>query len=273
MAQHSVSDPLEPAFEQHVRAAFKEHAPEHVEVDRAWAVVAGRLTFGAESTLRTTTASAWWARSSGRRRPGWRAMLVATVAVLALPVLLMGAGFLRERLSALDPGMQRIIDEHLYQSIGQNQTVDGITITLTAAYADEGRTVFFYRVAMSPALAQRYESAAIGSWSLTDEQGNESTVAPPATGGVGICSAWQSEARSQDCYMVQGPFHPAASATQISLALDITRVYLIGPGSAHVQITGDWQFQSNVPFHHMNVGSVEQFFPHLLHLVPGGQQP
>jgi hypothetical protein len=73
--------------------------------------------------------------------------------------------------------------------------------------------------------------------------------------------------------MVEGPFHPTAGASRVTLTLDITKIYLNRAAGGYDELTGHWRFQFALPFHETNVGSVEQFFPHLLHLLPTGQQP
>ncbi len=267
MARQANSDPMETAEERLLRATYNERAPQHIETDRAWAAVAPRLLLQAASVRPGGRVWVHSTQSGGRRRFGWLGRLGLAAAVVALPIALMGVGFVKERLTPLDPGMQRIADEGLYHAVGQSQTVDGVTITVTNAYADEGRTVIYYRVQMSPALAQSNRNALIGSWDLSDARGVE------PTGGIGTCSAWDSVTRSSSCYMIAGPLHPAASASDITLTLDITTVYLTQTDGAQGDAHGHWRFLFTTPYHHINVGSVEQFFPHLLHLAPTSSQP
>ena len=267
MPQRSDSDLLESAEEQALREMYLERAPEHVETERAWAAVAQRLAPQPASAGRRRRMRLWAPRSSGQRS-GWRAGMGAAAALVALPLLLMGAGIAKERLMSLDPGMQRIADERLYQEVNQSQTVDGVTITVTGAYADEGRTVYFYHVRISPELARHYQSALLGQLNVTAEP----TSVQSAGGGLGVCAPWDSVTKSLSCYLVQGPFEPGA-ASHITINFDISRVYLSPPGAGSDEIDGHWRFQFTIPFHHMNIGSVEQFFPHLLHLAPTQPQP
>lgn len=269
MTQRSDSDLLESAEEQALRELYLERAPEHVETERAWAAVAQRLAPQPASAGRRPQRLRLWAPRSSGQRSGWRAGIGAAAALVALPLLLMGAGIAKERLMSLDPGMQRIADERLYQEVNQSQTVDGVTITVTAAYADEGRTVFYYRVQLSPEMARQYQRADLGSWDFTDSQGNT----PSGSGGVGTCAPWDSATRSVACYMIAGPFAAGSAASQIALRLDISRVYLLPAGSGSSEVDGQWRYQFTIPFHHINIGSVEQFFPHLLHLAPTQPQP
>jgi hypothetical protein len=268
MTQRSDSDLLESAEEQALRELYLERAPEHIETERAWAAVAQRLA-PQPADARRIRGLRHWATRPGGRRSGWRAGLGAAAALVALPLLLMGAGIAKERLMALDPGMQRIADERLYQEVNQSQTVNGVTISVTAAYADEGRTVFYYHIQLSPELAQRYQRVDLGSWDFTDSQGNT----PSGSGGLGTCAPWDSATRSVACYMIAGPFAAGAAESHIALRLDISRVYLTPAGAGSSAVDGQWRYQFTIPFHHINIGSVEQFFPHLLHLAPTQPQP
>jgi hypothetical protein len=272
MARRSESNPLDTAEERQLRALYLARAPEQIETDQAWAAVAPRLALQSTSARQRRGLGLWPTSASGRRFD-WRTRLGIAAALVALPVMLMGVGLVKENLMPIDPGMQRIADEGLYQYVNQSQTVDGVTITVTAAYADEGRTVFYYHVRLSPQLARYNQSAAIGAWNLTAEQAATQANAPTGDGGLGVCAPWDNATRSASCYMVQGPFTSGATATHITLTLDISRVYLMPTGAGSTEINGQWRYQFTIPFHHMNVGSVEQFFPHLLHLAPVRPQP
>lgn len=269
MTQRSDSDLLQSAEERALREVYLERAPEHVETERAWVAVAQRLAPQHVSANLPHRLRLWARRPSGRRM-GWRARLGAAAALVALPLLLMGAGIAKERLMSLDPGMQRIADESLYQDVNQSQTVGGVTISITAAYADEGRTVFYYHIQLSPELAGQYQRADLGSWNLTTSEG----YAQSGNGAIGTCAPWDSTTRSGSCYMIEGPFAAGAAVSHVTLTLDILRVYLLLPaGSSSSVMEGHWRYQFTIPFHHINVGSVEQFFPHLLHLAPTQPQP
>jgi hypothetical protein len=270
MTRHSETPQQDTAEERLLRTMYDERAPKRIDTNQAWAAVAPRLALQSAGARRGL--GLWPTRASGRRT-SWRTGLGIAAALVALPVLLMGAGLVKERLIPIDPGMQRIEDEGLYQRLNLSQTVEGVTITITGAYADEGRTVFYYRVQLSPELARQYQSAAIGAWDLTADQAAQATRAPAVAGGLGVCSPWDSATRSASCYMVQGPFDAGATASRITLALYISRVYLISTGSGSSEINGHWRYQFTIPFHHINIGSVEQFFPHLLHLAPTQPQP
>lgn len=272
MTPRSESDLLDGAEEQALRDLYYQHAPEHVESEHAWAAIAPRLALQSAGARQKRGLRLWAPRPSGERR-GRRAGLGVAAALVALPLLLMGAGLAKEQLMALDPGMQRIADEHLYREVGQSQTQDGVTITVTAAYADEGRSVFYYHIQLSPALARQYQRADIGSWDFTDGQVNTPTQSPNVSGGLGTCAPWDIATRSASCYMIDGPFTAGATASQITLILAISRVYLTSRESGSREIRGLWRFQFAIPYHHNNIGSVEQFFPHLLHLAPTQSQP
>jgi hypothetical protein len=175
---------------------------------------------------------------------------------------------IRESTMALDPGMQRIADEHLYQVIGQSRQADGITITVTAAYLDQGRTVIYYTLELAPAQRARYKRADLGSWTLADQAGAE----PTGTGGLGTCEPWPSDGSPVHCYTLEGPVPQTASSQTVSLRFEVTRVYLLTKLGQQGVASGPWSFAFTVSYHQTNIGSVAQFFPHLLHLLPG-QQP
>lgn len=258
---------LEHAEEDAIATALAAHAPTDIEVEGAWAAVRSRLPLAnaapASAADRVTAPRSW-----RPVRRGWRAAAVLVAATCVLGVALGGAGLIRERTMALDPGMQRIADEHLYQEIGQTRQADGVTITVTAAYLDRGRSVIYYTVALAPVQRATYTRADLGSWSLTDQAGAE----PEGTGGLGTCEPWPSDGSPMHCYLLEGPMPEAANARTVVLQLVVSRVYLQTSGRAHAEATGPWSFAFSAPYHDTNIGSVMQFFPHLLHLVPG-QQP
>jgi hypothetical protein len=263
MARFLASDPQERATEELLQATFQERAPATIEVDHSWAAVSGRLALVGQKQRPARTSVRQSLGLGGSYLARRRRALIAVAAVLLLPILLLGAGYVKEHYLGTDPGTQRIEDEHLYTDIGQRQEADGITVTITHAYADEGRTEVFYAVLLSPELEKRYHGAFLIEWSLTDQQGAE----PSGGGGLGTCTGWNGGDGRVYCTMIEGPFHPAAGVNQLIISLNVVKVALMG-SSPHDMRTGPWDFQFALPFHQMNIGSVEQFFPHLLHLHP-----
>jgi hypothetical protein len=263
MARHLASDPQEHTTEHLLQATLQERSPATVETERAWSAVAIRLTFAGQERGAGTAPAHPRRAFLGSYLDRRRRALIAVAAVLLLPILLLGAGFVREHYLGTDPGTQRIEDEHLYTTIGQRQVADGITITVTRAYADEGRTEVFYTVQLSPDLERRYEGAFLIQWSLTDLQAAE----PSGGGGLGTCTGWNGGDGRVYCTMIEGPFHPATGLSQLTISLHVAKVALMGTPSGDVR-TGPWDFQFGLPYHYLNIGSVEQFFPHLLHLHP-----
>lgn len=263
MARYPASDPQERSAEDLLQATFQERAPATVDVDRSWAAVAERMAFAGQDRRLANAAVRGRPGLGGSYLVGRRRALIAVAAVLLLPILLLGAGYVKEHYLGTDPGTQRIEDEHLYTNVGQRQEADGITVTITRAYADEGRTEVFYTVQLSPELEKRYRGAFLIEWSLTDQQSAE----PSNGGGLGSCTSWNAGDGRAYCTMIEGPFHPAAGVNQLIINLNVVKVALIG-SSPHDIRTGPWDFQFALPFHHMNIGSVEQFFPHLFHLHP-----
>jgi hypothetical protein len=251
MPAYPSTNSSETSEEALLRATFQEHAPADVALDTAWAAVARRLS-AARAPERTPRLL---------RRLQRKVALPLAAAALALAVVLGAAGYAaaQDPFSLHDPGMLMITIGHLYQDIGQRQEADGVTITVTRAYADEGRTVIEYTLKLAPHLAQRYNSASLGSWLETEGHGLQTT----GETGFLSCTGLPAGGGPESCVMVHGPYQPGAAIHHLDLTLEVSAVYLINREGTATQ-TGPWRFHFSLPYHRTNAGSIQQFLPRLI---------
>lgn len=238
----------ETAQEIALRATLQEHAPDAIEHERAWMAVRDRLPVaalaGTKNTGRRqfspTTARRWW-----RKTP----VLVA-LAVFAFVLMGAASGIYFWGGPFGDPGIQLIGDQHLYSDIGQKLQIEQVTITVTKAYADMGRTLIAYDVQIPASLASKYGNVVILSFSVKDQSGEE------AGGTYTECTAMPRDGSPMHCLMTLAAFHPAASVSRLVIIWEIDKIALNPPGSASAEIhTGNWRFQFALPFHRVNHGS------------------
>lgn len=253
-------DPVETGDEALIRGVLREHAPADVDVERGWTLVASRCMDGTPVESRSVPVSRWLQGWPGRakvaqstRRGGWRRMALPMAAAMVLLVLLAGGGFLYSFLrdsSLGDAGLHRIESEHLYTVIGQVRRADGVAVSLRWAYADEGRTTLALDVQLDPGMAQRYVNDVIGSFDLSDQQGESPDVS------YEMCDGLSSDGMTH-CIIELAAFHPASGARQLTLTLRINQVFLNRKNSSATDIpTGPWVFQLTIPFHQTSLGAL-----------------
>ena len=134
-----------------LRATLHAQASEMVDTDAAWEVVAPRLaTSGAVVSQR---------RKVGPFAGVSRGLLVAA-ASLALVVALAGAGVGAAYWGGLfgGPKGKLISNQQLYTTIGQSQTIDGVTASIDLAYADPDDTY----IAFDPSLDRQNNDLDLG---------------------------------------------------------------------------------------------------------------
>lgn len=239
---------VETAQETALRATLQEHAPDAIELERAWTAVRGRLPVGEQASTKnnglrlfpTAEARRWW-----RKTP----VLVA-LAVFAFVLMGAASGIYFWGGPFGDPGIQLIGDQHLYSDIGQKLQIEQVTITVTKAYADIGRTLIAYDAQIPASLASKYGNVVILSFSVKDQSGEE------VGGTYTECTAMPRDGSPMHCLMTLTAFHPGPSVSQLVITWEIDKIALMPPASAKSEIyTGNWRFQFTLPFHFVNHGS------------------
>jgi hypothetical protein len=224
--------------EQLLRTTLHAHTPQDIDVDHARALMQRRL-FG-DSALAT-----------GRT---WRRGYVIP-AFVALALLLMGSGFAGGYYfwggPFGDPGLQLIGDQHLYQDINQSQPVGPVTITVTKAYADSGRTLIAYDIQVPAAVAAQNIDIEVGSLSVTE------AITGELQGGALIeCTTFPRHGGVKHCLLTMPPLHPAAQASHVQLTFAILRLYLFPTDQkGDVIINGTWAYTFPLVFHIQNQGT------------------
>lgn len=238
----------ETAQETALRAILQEHAPDSIELERAWTAVRGRLPVAGQVAAKTSGLRLF---SAGDARRRWRKTPVL-VALAVFAFVLMGAasGIYFWGGPFGDPGIQLIGDQHLYSDIGQKLQIEQVTITVTKAYADMGRTLIAYDVQIPANLSNKYGNVVILSYSVKDQSGEE------PDGTYTECTAMPKDGSPMHCLMTLTAFHPGPSISQLVITWEIDKIALMPPTSASAEIhTGDWRFQFSLPFHRVNHGS------------------
>jgi Domain of unknown function (DUF4179) len=234
--------------ERALRATLRAYAAGEVDTQAGWEAVAPRLT------------SAGAGSATQVRRPGplagvSRGVLVAA-AVVALVVALAGAGVGTAYWGGLfgGPKAQLIGDERLYTTIGQSQTIGGVTVTIDKVYADPSDTYIAFNFTMPDAMAKNYTSVIANKFTITDAAGNE------ARGSGYVCEPlWHDQIFYHDgverCLMDLGPFQPAAEATTLTLKVEIGELWLFRAADHERDfLTGPWRFSFSLPFHQQSLG-------------------
>lgn len=128
-------------------------------------------------------------------------------------------------------------DQSVYQPLSQTATDHGITIQLTQAYADEGRTVLVYTI------------RPLGFTNQT----NLSSTTPQKQEALSYTSCDVQDG-SYHCYWVQPSFLVPTGTHTLTLTWDIGQVIpqaSVSPSVSRLaSIKGDWHFVFTIPFHH-----------------------
>jgi len=136
----------------------------------------------------------------------------------------------------------RFGDPNLYQTLGQQRVSQGITIKVTKAYADEGRTIIAYDISsQNPG-----QSVLVMAYDLTSVTPQNHEILTNIE-----CDAPQSGL--SHCYMIQPSFRVPAGINKLDLDWNVTQVMINGKRSF---IAGTWHFAFSVPFHHENQQSL-----------------
>ncbi len=242
--------------EMALRATLHARAGEMVDTDAAWAAVAPRL-------------AASGAVVSHKRRIGSlagvsRGMLVAA-AMMALVVALAGAGVVYWGDIFGGPKTQVLINEQLFTTIGQRQTIDGVTVSIDRAYADPDDTIIIFTFTMPYDMASRYSNVIANRMEITDAAGNEAH-------GMGTVSNYVCEPLWRDplfhrdgaehCLIDLGPFQPPAGASSLNLRFEAGELWLFRATDHEREIlSGPWRFQFTVPFHQQSHGPAGPYAP------------
>lgn len=130
----------------------------------------------------------------------------------------------------------------LYQSIDQSRSDHGVTITVTKAYADEGRTIIVYEIAAKDTTKQYYPDA----YNL-----NGSTPQKQEPVQATECNGWKQGI--DYCYMILPAFEVSKDVNRLTLTWDVPKLLVVQPGVNKIPtIKGSWHFTFTVPFHHVN---------------------
>jgi hypothetical protein len=224
---------------------FAEHTPQTVDVEVGWAQVQPRLMAMASTAHHTPL---------NLRMPR-RAIAAAVVLALVLTSagFLMGFAyshacfnggtlFLCSDIPQLDTG-------NFFQTINQQQTVQGVTMTITSVYADRGATLIAFTTQLSPELAAKYDSAyPIG---LTVISTSGSYAGLPADGRGMLCDDPARDHGITACYARFGPFHPGTTAQTIDISVVVASMDL-HRRAIDATIAGPWQFRFMMQFSQQN---------------------
>lgn len=181
-------------------------------------------------------------------RQPYRASRIAIIAALLAIVVLTGSVFayalepLLSRVFNMESGSQKVLQDNLFQPIGQSQTINGFTVTLERAYADANRVIIGYTIVKPK--GHIYNSTMLSDTSLTTEQGI--TLRPIDGYGYGNRAGPDATAPSFDASIIQGTpkeLHLRFEATGIDVAEQN------GPSIKFFQVKSLLAFNFTVVFH------------------------
>ena len=190
-----------------------------------------------------------------RKRLGWRGIALAGLAAVLVSAALVGAGYGAATYFGLpapftNHELQLIGDAHLYTTINQTRTDQGVSVTIDKAYADEGATYIAYHSSGMASATRDANYFIWASFDVADQTGEE------PTGGTSSCLEGPGNGGAQNCLLSMGPYHPAAGVSTLSMTISIHTMFVQRAGSAQmITLHGDWSFQFNLPFHRTNRGS------------------
>ncbi len=172
------------------------------------------------------------------RKPLGRGMKVGLLGALAAVLLLTLTG------ASLVLGWWNPLfgNPDLYQSIGQSRSDHGVTITVTQAYADEGRTIIVYEIAAQDT-SKQYNPDDYNLSSPTPQKQEPMQATE--------CNGWNQGI--DYCYMLMPAFEAPKSVNKLTLTWDVPELLVFEPtvGKSSI-LRGSWHFSFNVPFHHVN---------------------
>jgi hypothetical protein len=245
----------ETSQEKFLRATFQHHAPVDIDVDHAWMQVAHCLP-GSGQPAKQPGWLRFPFRLSGapsRQGPMRGLSLVATIALIA--VLLMGAGVVAEVASppawnALQDylaSLSQHVPANQFQTIGQQQQSNGVTITLEQAYAGIDRTIISLDVQLAPDMVKDYWGILPDSFDFV-VNGQKETLKGK---GMAECVMNFGRNHSEYCVWVLSPVQVSANAKKLDVTWDFTTVTLKlkQPGMHYHVLNGHWHFHFALPFH------------------------
>lgn len=179
--------------------------------------------------------------SATRRR---RFSPVKTLALVA--TLLLTVGILTAASFSLGWWSPRLGDSTQYITIGQEKTINGVTVRLLRVYLDQGRSIVVYDT-LSPSADQPY---VYGGSTLTSDYPQK--TAPAAQPGGGEVRIDRNDARLRHEYIVYHPFVTPANVSTLTTTwtLEVIQPNETLPKTAPQPIS--FTFTFTVPFHQVD---------------------
>ena len=136
-------------------------------------------------------------------------------------------------------------DPAQYTTIGQEQTVNGVTVRLLRVYLDQGRSIVVYDI-LSPSADQRYVD---GGTTLTSAYPQKNPGALPGGGAVKID---QHDARLTHEFTTYHPFAAPADVSTLAMTwkIEVIQPNETLPKTAPQPVT--FTFTFSAPFHQVN---------------------
>lgn len=187
-----------------------------------------------------------WLQSM-QRQPHRLIRMSVVIALLAI-IVLAGSVFafaldpLLNSVFNMEPGAQKVLQNNMFQQIGQSKTVHGFTVTLERAYADANRAIVGYTIVKPK--EHNYNSATLYGFSLTTEQGIK--LRTIGGNGYGNRKGPDADALSFDTSVILGTpkeLHLHFEAQAINAAEQIRT------GIKIIQVKGLFDFGFTVAFH------------------------
>jgi hypothetical protein len=254
MPEEMLPQRSEPEDEPALRAALAAHAPVVVPVDDAWLTVKPRLMLDATS-MREDQALEMAPTRQSARRPWWRRAAL-TAGIAAILVALMGAGVGAAYWGGLlgGPKARLIGDASLYTTIGQSQTIGGVTLSVDQAYADPGNTYIAVTFRVTEPLAERYGTVILNHVTIRDASGREANGLNVMCEGMGRADLLQGGG-IEHCMLDSGPLPAPAGTGPLAVTVEVGEVWLLAKQSGQrTVLSGPWSYQFALPWHQQSLG-------------------
>jgi len=255
-------EPIQVKEEELVRSVLKAHVPPIVDTEPRWERVATHLSQHQSRAMHRSIPIHTTLAEKAKVRPRFSMRLYAgLVAVGITSFLLVGINFGGSQNFWGSPyndfgvSVGVVGTFHLYSDINQKQQSSGITITVTKAYSDAGRTLIAYQVKLSHDLAQHYQDIFFGSYNIS-YQGDSDFIDVDCQ-----YTDFPHDGTAQNWLLTLDPQKSAKSLKNVSITWKVRKVYLI-VNSNMDPIEGNWDFNFTIPYSTSILGSGGPFLLH-----------
>jgi hypothetical protein len=214
-----------------LRATLREHAPQTIDLEQGWVKISAQVS---AQTGRTASSRElrWFPQHAQGERHLVRRWKVFAVAA-ALLIALIGAGLA----GPLSGWLGR--NQQVYAQVNQTKQDQGITITMTKAYASLRGTYLAFRITLPSSEQRTAFAVAFAVLRYQDE-----TLQAPEIVGLRVSNEGRENAFNFPA------LNPPTGIQEVTLTWHVTRIGLLDMRGKKTFVKGDWTFTFTIPFHH-----------------------